>query len=89
MAEGLLDVFRPEQVRPLHGRHAGPADHPLQSAVSDRRLEGQPGTSTPGRHAARPQPEVLSGVTHDGWVPAGTAIEVTLPKTTTGKGRAS
>lgn len=76
MAEGLLDVFRPEQVRPLHGRHAGPADHPLQSAVSDRRLEGQPGTSTPGRHAARPQPEVLSGVTHDGWVPAGTAIEV-------------
>src|ERR1022692_944768 len=47
MAEGLLDVVRPEQVRPVHARHA-----------------------------ARPQPEVLSASTYDGWVPAGTAVEV-------------
>ena len=47
MAEGLLDVVRPEQVHPVHGRHA-----------------------------AQPQPEVLSGVTYDGWVPAGTAVEI-------------
>jgi tellurite resistance protein len=56
MAEGLLDVFRPEQERRMHGRHAGPADHAL--------------------------PTVLSGVTYDGWVPAGVAIEIaglTLP----------
>ena len=34
------------------------------------------GTSAPGRHAARPQPDVLSAVTYDGWVQPGTAIEV-------------
>jgi hypothetical protein len=41
--------------------------------------EAQAGTSAPGRHAAqpeRPQPDVLSAVRYEGWVPPGTAIEV-------------
>jgi len=82
MTEGLLDVFRPEQERPVHGRHAGPAGHALPPEVSDLRRAGWPGASGPGRHAASSLPTVLSGDTYDGWVPAGTAIEIagrTLP----------